>query len=240
MDRYHSLTTSAPALRSDNIPFAFALPARLGNPTSPSHQLLGRLTAPGTLTKLFRQLGKLSRRGGFYYPTGGNAATYLELLRDSRTREELLLFYSASPAGSAARILSSLLDFHSDEHLARTLAVVGMLYGVLKTRDAEVNKRLDQLVQERRKAQTLHNKLGKDYEEDTGRHVYMALAHLQEAINEYYAAKGSARNIARYIGWSLEVDFTIRAPGTVAKLVTNIFGVKPELTERQVRHLCDW
>jgi hypothetical protein len=95
--------------------------------------------------------------------------------------------------------------------VARIEILVGA-YSLLKVRDAEVNERLDQLVQERRKAQTLH-KLSKDYEEDASRHVYMALTHLEEAINEYYAAKKSARNIARHIGWSLELDFSIRGSG---------------------------
>jgi hypothetical protein len=229
MNQPYSHITPGLTLRSDNIPFVFALPARLGNPTSPSRQLLGRLTAPGTLAKLSRQLGKEnSGGGGFYYPTGGNAAIYLDLLRDPRTRKDLLLFYGASPA-----------DFRGDEHLARTLAVVGMFGSVLKMRDAEINKRLDQLVRERCKAHRLH-KLGTDYEEDASRHVFMALAHLEVAIDEYYAATRSVRNIVRYVGWSLELDFSLRAPRLVAELVTNIVGLKPKLTERQARYLCGW
>jgi hypothetical protein len=225
MDQPYSHITPGLALR-DNIPCAF--PAHLGNPASPSRQLLSRVTSPGTLTKLLRQLERQNGEGGgFYYPTGGDAAFYLDILRDPSRREALLLLFCVSPG-----------DYRSDEHLARVLAVVAMFSNLFKMCDAEVNERLDQFRQERRKARRLHE-LGQDFEQDAGRYVYVSLAHLKEA-DELRDPTRSVGNIVRYIGWSLEQNFSLRAPRLVAELVTNIVGLKPKLTERQARHLCDW
>jgi hypothetical protein len=138
------------------------------------------------------------------------------------------MFFRTSPEG-----------FSSDEHLARTLAAVWMFYSLAKMRDAEVNEWFDRFRQERRKAQTLHQ-LGENYEDDAKRHVYKALAHLDEAADDYRAASRPVRNIVRYIGRSLEQDFGIRAPRLVAELVTNIVGLRPKMTERQARYLCRW
>jgi hypothetical protein len=226
MDRYRSLITSAPALRSDDKQCPF--PAHLANPASPSRRLLSGLTAPGTLTKLLRQLERKNRAGGgFYYPTGGIAAAYLVLLRHPPTRKGLLLFFGASPA-----------DFRSDERLARVLAVAWMFYSLLKMRDAEVNERFDQFRQEKCKAQVL-DELGQDFEEEAKSGCRKALMHLL-AAEDCRAGTGSVRDIVRYTGYFLKWNFSLCAPRLVAELVTNIVGLRPKMTERQARHLCGW
>jgi hypothetical protein len=229
MDQLHLRITPGLALRSENIPFAF--PAHLGNPASPSRQLLSRLTVPGMLTKLLRQLEKQNRRdGGFLNPTGGDAAFYLDCLRDPSRRKAVLLLFCVSPA-----------DYRSDEHLARVLAVVAMFCSLLKMCDAEFNERFDQFRQERRKALTLHalHELGQDFEQDAGRYIYMSVAHQKEA-DELRDPTRSVDNIVRYIGWSLEQNFSLRASRLVAELVTCALGLRAKKTERQARHLCGW
>jgi hypothetical protein len=204
-------------------------PAHLGNPASPSRQLLSRLTASGALTKLLRQLERQKGGGGgFYYPTGGIAAICLDLLRQPDLRDDLLRYFGVSPA-----------EFPGDEHLARTLAVVEMFYSLLKMRDAEVNERFDQFRQERSKAQTLRETLGQDYEEDAKRHGDLALRHLV-AAEMLRAGTGSVRDIVRYIGYFLKWNFGLCASRLVAELVTDIVGLRPKMTERQARHLLRW
>lgn len=230
MDRYRSLITSAPALRSDDKQCPF--PAHLANPASPSRRLLSGLTAPGTLTELLRELDKQNPcASGFFYATCGLAAVYLRRLRDPDTRKDLLLFVRVSPA-----------DFRSDEHLARMLAVTQMLLDVVKMRDAEVNKRFDQFCQETGKEQRVHElELGPDYEEIAFRHVYTALAHLYAAVEPRDCdPKKSVGDIVRHIGWCLERDFSIRAAKLVANLVNDAFGLRRKMEERQVRYLCGW
>jgi hypothetical protein len=47
------------------------------------------------------------------------------------------------------------------------------------------------------------------------------------------------RDAVRYAGWWLEMEFSgLRAPGLVAELVSDAFGLKK--TESQVRYLCGW
>jgi hypothetical protein len=206
-------------------------------PASPGRQLIDRVFAP-PFDKVLRQLYKRDRKcGGFYHPTNeripdvlgiGMAAAFLGLLRDPRTREDFLRLNGVSPE-----------NVRCDESLARALALAWMIGNLAKWRDAEVNKRLDQFRHERRRAQTLHE-LGEDYEEDARRHDWKALAHLNEAVDEYRAATRSVGTIVRYIGWSLEEDFSLRAPRLVAELVTNIVGLRPKMTERQARYLCGW
>ena len=230
MDQPHSDIAPGLTLPSDNIPGAF--PAHLGNPASPSRQLLSRLTVPGMLTELLRELDKQNPcAGGFFYPTCGLAAMYLLCLRDPDTRKDFLLSLRVSPA-----------DFCSDEHLARMLAVTQMLLNAVKMRDAEVNKRFDQFCQERRKAQRVHGlELGPDYEEVAFRHVYTALAHLYAAVEPRDCdARKSVGDIVRYIGWCLERDFSIRAAKLVTNLVNDAFGLRRKMKERQVRYLCGW
>jgi hypothetical protein len=175
-----------------------------------------------------RLLQKQSRgSGGYLYPTSGDAAFYLDFLRDPSRRRAALRSYGASPA-----------DFRSDEHLARVLAVVMMFCYLLTMCDAEVNDRFDQFRQERRKARTLHE-LGPDFEQDARRHGYMALVHLKDA-DEFRDPTRSVDNIVRFIGLSLEQNFSLRAPRLVAELVTEALGLRPKLTERQARHMCGW
>lgn len=132
MDQRGLYTTRELAPRLDNLPFAFAFPAQLANPAY--RQLLDRLIAPGTLTKLMRQPDRQNAGGrGFYHPTNGDAAYYLSFLRDPRRRGVVLQFFGAR-----------LEDFRSDEHLARTLAVVMMLCGLLRMCDTAAKARLDQ------------------------------------------------------------------------------------------------
>jgi hypothetical protein len=201
MDQPHLHITPG-LLRSDNIPSAF--PAHLGNPASPSRQLLSRLTAPGALTKLLRQLRNQNRQCcGFRHPTSGLAARYWGWLRDPRTREDFL-----RPKGISPKSLIS----SSDEDNARALALAETMINLAKRYDAEFNKRFPQFCHERHKAQTLH-KLGQDYDEDAKRHVYMALAHLDAARSTF------VRDAVRYAGWCLERDFGgLRAPQLVAEL----------------------
>jgi cytosine/adenosine deaminase-related metal-dependent hydrolase len=150
------------------------------------------------------------------------AELYLDLLRDPDTREEFLPIARVSPE-----------SFRTDEDIARAVAVGSMIGNMAKTFEAESDKRFRQFCNERRKAQTLH-KLEEDFEEDAKRHVRNALARLD--------ATGSvgARIIAWHAGWSLERDFGLRAPKLVAMLVTHALGLRPKMTERQVRYLCGW
>jgi hypothetical protein len=224
MDQPHLHITPSLALRSDNIPSGF--PAHLGDPASPSRQLLSRLTAPGTLTKLLRQLRQKNRQcGGFRYPTSGLAARYLGRLRDPRTREDFLRLKGISPES----LISS-----SDEDNARALALAETIINLANKYDAEFNKRFPQFCHERHMAQTLHW-LGPKYDHDARRHVYMALAHLDAARSTF------VRDAVRYAGWCLERDFGgLRAPQLVAELVSYVVGLRWKMTEHQVRYSCGW
>jgi hypothetical protein len=199
-------------------------PAHLGNPASPSRQLLSRLTKPGALTKLLRKLRQQNRQyGGFRHPTSGLAARYLGRLRDPRTREDFLRLKGISPES---------LSSSSDEDNARALALAEMIINLVKRYDAEFNKRFPQFCHERRMAQTLHE-LGPDYDQDARRHVYMALAHLDAAESTF------VRDAVRYAGWCLERDFGgLRAPQLVAELAS--YALRRKMTEHQVRYLCGW
>jgi hypothetical protein len=203
---------------------------RPGNSARPGRQFLDRVLAPGaggelpTLDKLFRLL-KRQNRGcarGFYYPTSGIAAVYLNDLRDPETRQDLLRFTRASPK-----------SFRSDEDLARTMAVCWMIGNMAEMYEAEVNRWFDQFSDERRKSQTLRG-LGKDYEEEAIRHNWKALEHLMVARST------SADRLARYAGRCLERDFNFCPAGLVAELVSDAVQARPKMTESQVRYLCGW
>jgi hypothetical protein len=224
MDQPHLHITPGLALRRDNIPRGF--PAHLGNPASPSRQLLSWLTAPGTLTKLLRQLRQQNRRcGGFRHQTSGLAAAFLGPLHYPRTRKAFLRL-----AGLSQESLSS----SSDEDNARMLALAQMIIDLANRYDAEFNKRFPQFCHERHMAKRLH-KLGPDYHQDARRHVYMALAHLDAARSTF------ERDAVRYAGWCLERDFGgLRAPQLVAELVGHAVGLRRKITEHQVRYLCGW
>jgi hypothetical protein len=208
-------------LMGDDTPAAFF--AHPENLAFPGRRLVDRMISGRVFDKLMRQLYREDHQGaGFYHPTNGIAAAFLDLLRDPETREDFLRITWIWPD-----------NFRSDEDCARTLAVGWMIGNLAKMFEAEFNKRLGQFCHERRMAQTLH-KLGKDYEEDARRHVWKALAHLDEA------ASVGARVIVYYVGWSLERDFRLRAPRLVAELVTHALGLRPKMTERKARYLCGW
>ena len=222
-----------------------------GNSVSSGRQLLNRVYAPGAggelspHDKLLRQLQRQNHEcGGFRHPTIGMAAAFLRLLRDPDKREDFLQDFLRTSARAridddvhedATKIggtqHGSLENIHSDESMARAMAVDWMIGGMVLLRDAEVNKLFDQFSHERRKAQTLYM-LGTDYEEDARRHIWEAV--------DYLKAAGSADNIVRYAGWSLEKNFSLKAPRLVARLVTHAVPLRPKMTERQARYLCGW
>ena len=202
-----------------------------GNSVSPFRQLLDRVFAPGAggelspHDKLLRQLQRRNREsGGFYHPTIGMAAAFLDLLRDPDKREDFLQDMLRITWVSPENI-------HSDESMARALAVDWMIGGMALLRDAEVNKWFDLFSHEKRKAQTIYLQ-GEDYEVDARRHIGKAV--------EYLKAAGSADNIVRYAGWSLERNFGLRAPRLVDGLVTHAVPLRAKMTESQARYLCGW
>ena len=109
-----------------------------------------------------------------------------------------------------------------------------MIGNLAKRLDDEFYKQLPPFYHESHKAQTLHA-LGEDYDDDTTRHVDMALDHLEAAMSAV------VRDAVVYIGRQLEQDFGgLRAPRLVAWLVNHTFGLRPKLTEHQVRYSCGW
>jgi hypothetical protein len=197
--------------------------AHAENLAAPSRRLFDRVLSGCVFDKLLRQLRKQDREcGGFHHPTSGMALAYLGLLRDPNTREDLLRLTGFSPE-----------YFRCDEDIARGIAVGLMIHNMTKMFEAEFNKRFDQFCHERSKAQKLHE-LGEGFQEDARRHVWKALAHLEAARSV------GVRVIMCYAGWSLELDFSLRAPRLVAELVTHTLGLRPKMKERQARYLCGW
>jgi hypothetical protein len=172
-----------------------------------------------SLGEILWQARKQDRKnGGFRKTTSGVGSAILSLLRDRETRDELLAF---------APELSG-----SDETCARSLAIGLMLGNLGHMLDAAANRRLAEFEVERRKARTLRELGPDDYTEDADRHASRAMRHL--------LAADLAHATARYIGWSLERDFGVRAPRLVAKFVTRAFQLTPAMNERQARYLCGW
>jgi hypothetical protein len=192
------------------------------NLAAPGRRLLDRVISGYMLNKLLQQLQKGDHEcGGFYHPTSGMAAMFLDLLRDPHTRKDFLRLTRVSPE-----------SFRNDEDYARKLAVAWMIGNLAKMFDAEFNKRFGQFCHERRNAQTLHDLDDECFEEDAKRHVWKAMARLEAAMSR------SVDDIVLYAGRSLERDFRLRAPRLVAELVTDAFGLTPKMKERRARHLC--